>query len=112
MRGLVSFTCDLVGQGTSLLSVFGSQDTPQRDALETRIQEAREQLLSYAYVFARLDMEAGASNSEIRKELTESVGREAAILGIDFQESLVAEVESAIDDALSGRPPKYPKWIN
>ena len=34
------------------------------------------------------------------------------VMGVYFQESLVADVQNTIEDALAGRPPKFPQWIN
>lgn len=112
MRRLISFTRDLLGQRTSLFPVLTPREKSRRDVLDVQVRQAREQLLSYAYVLACLEIEAGSSKTQIRKELIQGVGREAAVMGVYFQESLVADVQNSIEDALAGRPPKYPQWIN
>lgn len=111
MRRLISFTRDFLGQRTSLFPALTPHERARRDALDVQIQEAREQLLSYAYVAACLELEAGSSKSQIRRELVKGVSREAAVMGVYFQESLVADVQNAIEDALAGRPPKFPQRI-
>ena len=73
--------------------------------------EAREKLCSLIYVMTFLQKGEGVSWDQIReRHLLRSddvVG--AATLG---QERRFVDVASAIEDALAGRPPRYPKWIN
>lgn len=74
-------------------------------------REAREKLCSLVYVIARIELDAGVPRDEVRERLlkqsSEAVGQDTF-----DQEPRVADVALAIDDALSGRPPKYPKWVN
>jgi hypothetical protein len=70
--------------------------------------EARQKLCSLVYVIARLDMEGGTPHREIRDRLLAESG--AGVGAAPFERA--ADVASSIDDALTGRPPMYPKWIN
>jgi hypothetical protein len=74
-------------------------------------KEAREKLCSLVYVIARIELGAGVPSDEVRERLLEQSSETVGQDSFD-QERRVAEVALAIEDALSGRPPRYPKWVN
>ena len=74
-------------------------------------RDAREKLCSLVYVIARIELQGGVPRDQIREQLLEQSSEPVGADSFD-QVPRVADVAQAIDDALAGRPPRYPKWVN
>lgn len=81
--------------------------------LQAQHRELQEKTYCLIYVGARMSKERGDDPEQIRAE-TMAFAAEGNIDGLDDddREDHLDMVREAVDDALSGRPPKYPKWIN
>lgn len=102
---------DFVYPGTDHFVSFVAEQRLLIDEARKGSRDAREKLCSLVYVIARIELRAGVPREGVRDRLLEQSNE---TLGADTfdQERRVADVAQAIDDALAGRPPKYPKWIN
>jgi hypothetical protein len=103
---------DFLGPKLPLFPSLTSDEQNQLNALDTLAREARERMLTLVYVSVRMQMSAGLSHDEIRKDLLASLGVESETLGVYFHETLVADVQKTVEEALAGCPPRYPQWIS
>lgn len=103
---------DSLGPRLPLFPSLTPEQRAQFDALDGQAREAREKMLAFVYVAVRLQLSGGASHETIRSDLLGSIGTESEVLGVYFQETLVADIQNTVEDALMGRPPRYPQWID
>lgn len=97
-------------QANDFLAFVQEQRSLLKDARKGS-SEAREKLCSVVYVIACIEMDVGASRDQIREQLLEQSSETIGADTID-RERRAAEVAEAIEAALDGRPPRYPKWLN
>lgn len=103
---------DFLGPKLPLFPSLTPEEQTQLSALDSLAREAREKLLSLIYVSVHMQMSTSVNHDEIRKDIMAQIGIESNVLGVYFQETLVADIQKTVEDALAGRPPKYPRWIS
>lgn len=99
-------TPDFLGPKIPLFPDLTPDQQAELDLLESQTREARKNMLSFVHDSVRKQMLAGLSPDEIRRDLMKDLGNDAKVLGAYFHESLAADLQNAVEDALMGRPPK------
>jgi len=99
---------DFLGPKLPLFPELTPEQQAEFDLLESAARDARKNMLSFVYESVRRQLLSGVSAEEIRADLLKDMGDDAKVLGVYFHESLVADLQNAIDDALSGRPRQPP----